>query len=148
MTVQASQVTTVSTDAVPKDQRSWVDAALVVPLNRTLDLLRALLGRGISLRTNVNAQIVEKKFVAPAGTDWSAARLDSPLELSGPVLGVQVLGCWTVDGAGHDVASVGGLSSPAWRSLVTDGALLFRLLDQPGLTAGTRYRLLLLLWGS
>lgn len=155
MSVQSSQIPTLSADDLPKDVRSWLERGVLGPLNRVLDLLRALLNRGISLRAHVNAQVVERKFIPPSSDpdftnqlDWSASKLDTPSTLSGACLGVQVLGAWTIDGAGRDVASVSGLPAPSWREVVVDGGRQIRLIYQPGLTSGVRYRLVLLAWGG
>jgi hypothetical protein len=155
MPVQSAQVAPLTVDDLPAQQRGWVELALIIPINRVLDLLRTLLNRGISLRTHVNAQVAERKFTPPTSDpdytvqgDWSASRLDTPITLSGPVLGVQVLGCWTTDTAGHDVAPVSGLASPSWREVIVDKKRVLRLVYIPGLSSGIRYRVLLLLWGS
>lgn len=148
MAVQSSQVVALTTDDVPREVRSWVEQALIIPLNRILDLLRTLLNRGVSLRTHINAQVFERKFTAPSGSDWTAAKLDTPSTLSGPALGVQVLACYTLDGAGHDTGPVGALPTPTWREVVVNGARQLRLVYQSGLTAGTKYRLVLLAWGQ
>lgn len=150
MPAAANQLSPLTLDEVPKDMRPWVEAALVLPVNRLIDTVRALLTHGVSLGAHVNAQVVERRFVAPgtAGCDWSSHRFDTPLTLSGPVLGVQVLGCWTVDSAGHDSAPVGGLPSPKWAEVASEGRKALRLVFQAQLTEGLRYRLLLLLWGQ
>lgn len=155
MTIQAAQVDRLTDDHVPPEHRTWVNQALLLPINKVLDLLRNLLNRGISLRVNINAQVIERKFTPPSSDtdytvqgDWTSSRFDSPLTLSGPVLGVQVLGCWTLDGGGHDVAPVSGLASPSWREVLVQGGKMFRLMYVPGLSSGVKYRLLLLIWGQ
>lgn len=149
MPVLPAQVTALTLDEVPKEMRPWVEAALVVPLNRLIDNIRTLLTHGVSLGVHVNAQVMERRFTAPnSEVDWSSHRFDTPLTLSGSVRGLQVLGCWTLDTAGHDVASLAGLSSPSWREVAVDGKKVLRLLLQPGLTEGVTYRLLLLAWGA
>jgi hypothetical protein len=155
MPIQAAQVERLTEEHIPAQQRGWVTMALLVPINKVLDLLRTLLNRGVSLRTHINCQVVERKFTPPTvdtdyqnQLDWSTYRLDTPLTLTGPIIGVQVLGCWTLDSAGHDVASVSGLASPSWREAVVQGGKVFRLVYIPGLLASTRYRLVLLLWGQ
>lgn len=155
MPVQASQLERLSEEQVPAEHRGWAGRALLLPINRLIDLLRVLLNRGVSLRTNVNCQVVERKFTPPSSSsditeqgDWSTSRLDTPLTISGPVLGVQVLACWTLDTAGHDVAPVGNLPSPAWREVVAQGQKHLRLTYQYGLSSTTKYRLVLLIWGQ
>jgi len=153
--IQSAQIERLTDDHVPTPQRGWVNDAVLLPLNKVLDLLRAFLNRGVSLRTHINCQLVERKFTPPTSSadyqeqlDWTSSRFDTPLALSGPILGVQVLGCWTLDGGGHDVASVSGLAAPSWREVIAQGSKVFRLVYVPGLTSGTKYRLLLLLWGQ
>lgn len=155
MPVQSSQLVPLASDDVPREVRPWVEQALVVPLNRILDLFRTLLNRGISIRTHVNAQVIERKFSPPSSdpditvtADWSASKLDTPSTLSGACLGVQVLACWLLDGAGHDSTPVGSLPSPIWREVVINGQRHIRLVYQYGLTAGSKYRLVLLAWGQ
>ncbi len=155
MPVLPAQVAPLTTDDVPPGARSWVEVALLVPINRVLDLFRSLLNRGISIRTHVNAQVIERKFIPPFTStditeviDWSTSRFDTPLTLSGAVLGVQLLGCWQVDGAGHDVGPVWNLPSPVWREVVVQGQRHLRLLYQFGLTSGVRYRMVILAWGQ
>lgn len=155
MPVLPAQVAPLTTDDVPKDVRSWVEVALLVPLNRILDLFRSLLNRGISIRTHVNAQVIERKFTPSSSStdpleqlDWSSDRLDTPSILSGPCLGVQVLACYTIDGAGHDTGPVGNLPSPVWREVVVQGQRQLRLVYQFGLTSGVRYRMVMLAWGQ
>lgn len=155
MPVQSAQVERLTEERVPAEHRGWVGAALILPLNRILDLLRTLLNRGVSLRTHINAQVVERKFTPPTSSaditdqgDWSTSRFDTPLTLSGPVLGVQVLACYTVDTAGHDIGPVGNLPSPIWREVVVQGQRHLRLVYVFNLAAGTKYRLVLLAWGQ
>jgi len=148
MTIQSAQIEHLTDEKVPPEQRGWINTAILVPVNRLIDLLRILLNRGISIRTHVNAQVFERKFVAPSGTDWTTAKLDTLLNLTGPVLGVQVLACYTTDGAGHDTGPVGALPSPTWTETLADRKKVLRLVYQSGLMAGTAYRLVLLAWGQ
>lgn len=155
MSVQASNVERLHDEAVPPEHRGWVNMALTLPINRVFDLFRALIDRGISLRHHVNAQVVELRLNPPTSSvditeqlDWSGSRFDTPSTLAGPCLGLQVLQCWTVDSAGHDVAPVGNLPSPAWREVVLRGKNHIRLLYQFGLTSGVRYRIVMLAWGQ
>lgn len=149
MPISPTQLVPLTLDEVPKEMRPWVEAALVVPINRLIETLRSAFGNNISLGTNINAQVIERKFTAPNDEiDWDAFRFDTPLNLiTGPVSGVQVLGCWTVDSAGHDVEPISGLATPKWREVVVQGKRNLRLIQQPGLVTGTKYRLVLLAWG-
>lgn len=135
-------------DEVPQDQRSWVQPAIVTPLNRALDPLDAILHNGLSVQSNLNAQVVELKFRAPTGTDWSAQRFDVASKLSGACIGLWPVLCFAQDSASHDAAPTGGLSLPAWREVIADGKRLIRLVYQPGLTAGTSYRVRWMAFGE
>lgn len=155
MPILPTQIAPLTPDDLPKDVRSWMDAGLLIPLNRLLDLLRSLISRGISIRTHINAQVIERKFIPPTAStdiadevDWSTSRFDAPLTLSGPVLGVQVLAAYKVDGAGHDTGPVWNLPAPVWREVLVEGKRNLRLVYQFGLQSGQRYRLVLLAWGS
>lgn len=146
--IQSAQIEKLTDEHVPPEHRGWVNTAVLLPMNRVLDLIRNLLNRGVSLRTHINAQVIERKFTAPSGSDWTNDKLDTPLNLSGPVLGVQVLACYTTDGAGHDTGPVGALPSPTWREAVVERRRVLRLVFQSGLTPGTAYRLVLVAWGQ
>lgn len=156
MTVRATSLQSLNADAVPAEHRSWVERVLVVPINRALDVFRALLANGITLQTHVNAQVIDLAFTPPSSSadpfeqlDWSGSRFDTALTtVAGPVVGLQVLGAWTLDSAGHDAAPVSGLCGPSWKEVVVQGRKHLRLVYQPGLTSGTRYRLRLLAWGG
>lgn len=148
MPLRSTELVDLNPEDVPEGQRSWVSTALIIPLNRVLAGFRQLLNRGISLRAHVNAQVVERKFTAPSGSDWSAERLDVGLTISGPVLGVQVLACYSLDASGNDAGPVGALPSPTWKEIVQNGGKSLRLVYQSGLTGGSRYRLVLLVWGQ
>lgn len=154
MPILPQQIPTLTTDDIPGGVRSWVEAGLLVPLNRLLDMLRQLLNRGISIRTHINAQVIERKFTPPSADpditiqgDWSASKFDTPSTLSGPCLGLQVLACWELDTAGNDRTPIGNLPTPAWREVVINGQRHIRLIYQYGLS-GSRYRLVLLAWGQ
>lgn len=148
MPVQSSQITAVTADVVPREARTWVDQALILPLNRVLDLLRILLNRGVSLRTHINCQVFERRFIVPSGSDWTDEKLDTPLDLAGPVLGLQVLAAYRLDTAGHDTTPIGGLPSPTWREIAANGGKFLRLVSQSGLTAGHTVRILYVAWGQ
>lgn len=150
MPVLSTQIVPLTLDEVPKEMRPWVEAALVLPLNRLMESIRVLLANGISLGANVNAQVLDLRFVAPAAEvgDWSSHRFDSPLTLSGPATGVQVLGAWTLDAAGHDSAAAGSLPSPTWREVVVGGKRSLRLVFQSGLSEAVKYRISYLVWGA
>lgn len=148
MTVFSSQISQLSTDDAPSNVRGWLESVVVLPLNRTLDLLRTLLNRGISVRTHMNAQVFERRFIVPSGMDWTAERLDTASTLSGQALGIVPLAACSVDGAGHDSGPLGGLGLPVWREVVVNGGRAFRLVFQDGLTAGDKVRLVYLAWGQ
>lgn len=148
MTVRPQNIQPLNPDELPPEARSWAERVLVIPLNRTLDTIRTLLTNGVTLQTHINAQVVERVFVAPSGSDWSADRLDTVLDLTGAVVGVQPLSVMTVDGAGHDLAPVGGAGMPVWREVAINGRRLLRIIHQDSLTAGTRYRVKWLAWGG
>lgn len=148
MPVQSSQIEPLTGDALPRDMRPWVEKSLILPLNRVLDLLRSLLNRGISLRTHVNCQVFERRFIVPSGSDWTEERLDTPLTLTGPVLGLQALAAYRLDTAGLDETPIGGLSLPTWREIAANGGKFLRLVHQAGLTAGHTVRVLYVAWGQ
>lgn len=148
MPVQSSQVESLTADNLPREIRPWVEKAVILPINRVLDLLRTLLNHGVSLRQHVNCQVIERTFIVPSGSDWSMAKLDTPLSLVGPVLGLQVLAAYRMDTANHVSGPLGGLPSPTWTELVQNGGKFLRLINQSGLTAGWTVRLVLLAWGQ
>lgn len=137
-------------DEVPTADRPWVERVLIQPLNRMLDPLRLLLDRGISVQTNMHAQVFALAFTAPSGSDWSSSRFETVSALRGSALGIIVIRCDLLDSAGKPSTPVSDLGLPAFEERVATGRTerLFRLVYQPGLTAASRYRVTYLAWGD
>jgi hypothetical protein len=128
-------------DNAPPEHRGWVQRALVEPINRLLEPIYAALDRGLSVRTNMNAQVLEATFIAPS--DWAGAPQDFASTLRGRCLGVQVLRADHLDASGKPTGdNHGTMGAPDWEEILPASAKAptIRIRNQTGLTAGVRYR--------
>jgi hypothetical protein len=142
--------TRLSPERIPEEHRAWTETSILSPLNRFIEPLMALLSRGFSLTGNANAQTIQLSFTCPAS--WSAAgsALQVLSTLAGSCVHLFPTHCEQIDGSGTVTGAVSGLTLPAWSEVLsTDRASrAIRITNQPGLTAGTRYRVTWLAVGA
>lgn len=134
-------------DEVPAEHRTWVEKALIVPLNRFLTPVAALLGR---LPTaNLNMQVLRRKLTAPSS--WTDSDvLEFASALSGPCVGVWPVSAHILDAAGQLSTNTHGLTLPAWdeKPLQDRTGTKLRITNQPGLAAGSRYEVVWIAFGG
>jgi hypothetical protein len=126
-------------------------SGLVRFLNEFVRAVRALLKKGLSVQSNLNAQVLTTKVNTPtSGTAWPADVPKFKSELRGRCIGVLPLSGVELDSSNTPKTDAhAGLGVPTWReSEGSDGVRRIQIDHQAGLDYSKAYRLTWLALGE
>lgn len=129
-------------DGMPGDTRSWMERTIIRALNEFYRPLRALLNRGLSVQSNLNAQVIGPRRVVGTAS-WQTVEV--PSALRGRCLFILAPRAVVLDSANQPSAEdPSAWAPPGWQE--RDGRL--RIFSQVGPQAGVTYSVTWLAFGE